>query len=71
MNTIIKKMISRHAIRRFQDRQIEDFFLDHILFAGLYAPSAGNNQRSRIVVCQDKMINERLGRLSRDMQFAG
>lgn len=69
MNAMIEKMITRRAIRRFQDRQIEEGVLEQILTAGLYAPSAGNNQRSRIVVCQDRQINEALGRLSRHMQF--
>lgn len=69
MNEMIEKMLTRHAIRRFQDRQLEEDILEQILLTGLYAPSAGNNQRSRIVVCQDKEINEKLGRLSRYMQF--
>ena len=42
-------------------------FARMILQAGLHAPSAGNNQRCRIVVCQDKEINEQPGRLSRHM----
>lgn len=71
MNEMIEKMLTRHAIRRFQDRQIEDGILEEVLQAGLYAPSAGNNQYSRIVVCQDKEINEKLGRLNRYMQFKG
>lgn len=71
MNEMIEKMLTRHAIRRFQGRQIEDGTLEEILQAGLYAPSAGNNQYSRIVVCQDKEINEKLGRLNRYMQFKG
>lgn len=62
-------MLSRHAIRRFQDRQIEEDVLEQNLQAGLYAPSAGNNQYSRIVVCQDKVLNEKLGRMNRYMQF--
>lgn len=69
MNEMIEKMITRHAIRRFQNRQLEEDVLEQILQAGLYAPSAGNNQRSCIVVCQDKEVNEQLGRLSRFMQF--
>ena len=69
MNEMIKKIISRHAIRRFQEKQIEENLLEEILLAGLYAPSAGNNQYSRIVVCQDKEINEKLGRINRYMQF--
>ncbi len=69
MNEYVEKMLSRHVIRRFKDEQISDGELEQILLAGLYAPSAGNNQNSRIVVCQDKEINEKLGRLNRYMQF--
>lgn len=69
MYEFIQMIISRHAIRRFEDRQIDEEALAQILEAGLYAPSAGNNQRSRIVVCQDKAINLELGRLSRWMQY--
>ncbi len=69
MHELIEKMVARRAIRRFQDRQLDEDVLQQILWAGLHAPSAGNNQRSRIVVCQDKQVNERLGRLSRHMQF--
>lgn len=69
MNEILSKMKTRHAIRRFQDKQIEESLLNEILQVGLYAPSAGNNQYSRIVVCQDKELNEKLGRINRYMQF--
>jgi nitroreductase len=69
MNEIIQLMLNRHAIRLFQDKQLDEETLEQILTAGLYAPSAGNNQRSRIVVCQDKEINDHLGKLSRYMQF--
>lgn len=71
MNEIVQKMLTRHAIRHFEDRQIEEDALEQILQAGLYAPSAGNNQYSRIVVCQDKEVNEKLGRINRYMQFKG
>ena len=71
MNEMIQKMLSRHAIRRFQKQQLPEDVLNEILLAGLYAPSAGNNQYSRIVVCQNQEINEKLGRLSREMQFKG
>lgn len=69
MNEMIQKMISRHAIRKFQDRQIEESVLNEILTAGLYAPSAGNNQRGIMVVSQDREVNEKLGRLSRYVMF--
>ncbi|MGN0478983.1 MAG: nitroreductase family protein [Hominenteromicrobium sp.] len=71
MNEILQLMKTRHAIRRFQDKPLDDKTLNVILEAGLYAPSAGNNQYSRIVVCQDSEINEKLGRINRWMQFKG
>lgn len=71
MNETIEMMCTRHAIRRFQTRQIDEAALEQILRAGLYAPSAGNNQYSRIVVCQDREINDRLGRINRWMMFKG
>lgn len=69
MNEMIEKMCSRHAIRRFRPEQITEEELNQVLQAALYAPSAGNNQYSRIVVCQDAQLNEKLGRLNRCMQF--
>ena len=65
MNEMIEKIITRHAIRKFQDKQVAEDALEQILQAGLYAPSAGNNQYSRIVVCQDREINLQLGKLNR------
>lgn len=65
MNEMIEKIISRHAIRKFQDRQIEEKVLEQILQAGLYAPSAGNNQMGTIVVCQDAEVNLQLGKINR------
>lgn len=69
MNEMIEKMLTRHAIRRYQEKQLDGETLDQILQAGLYAPSAGNGQRTLIVVCQDKETNEKLGQLSRQAQF--
>lgn len=55
----------RRAIRRFDERQIEEDILQSILQAGLYAPSAGGRQGVIFAVCQDSKINERLGRIKR------
>lgn len=71
MDEMIKKMITRRSIRKYQNRQIEEEALQQILQAGLSAPSAGNNQYFRIVVCQDKQVNEKLGKINRFMQFKG
>ena len=64
-NEVIKNIMHRRAIRRFETRQIEESALQQILQAGLYAPSAGGRQGVLLVVCQDKEINERLGKIKR------
>ena len=65
MSDFMKTMLHRRAIRRFDHRQIEEKHLQQILQAGLYAPSAGGRQGVLFVVCQDKEVNERLGRIKR------
>lgn len=71
MNATIELLLNRHAIRRYQDKQVEEDALQQVLQAGVYAASAGNNQRGQIVVCQDRAINEELGKLTRMVQFGG
>ena len=55
----------RRAIRRSDSRQIEEETLQQILEAGLYAPSAGGKQGVIFAVCQDREVNEHLGRIKR------
>ena len=65
MNEVIKTILERRTIRRFQERQISREELDLILEAGLYAPTSGGMQRVEMLVCQDKEINETLGKINR------
>lgn len=65
MNEIMNVIMHRRAIRRFSQKQIEKDVLEQILQAGLYAPSAGGRQGVIFVVCQDKEVNERLGKIKR------
>ena len=65
VNELMTTILHRRAIRRFADRQIEEEALEQILQAGLYAPSAGGGQGPIMAVCQDKQVNERLGRIKR------
>ncbi|MCD8036269.1 MAG: nitroreductase family protein [Clostridiales bacterium] len=65
MGELMETIMHRRAIRRFDTRQIEETVLQEILKAGLYAPSAGGKQGVIFVVCQDKEVNERLGRIKR------
>lgn len=65
MNEVMNTILHRRSIRRFAAKQIEESALRQILQAGLYAPSAGGRQGVIFVVCQDREINERLGKIKR------
>lgn len=64
-NSVLETILHRRAIRRFAPEQIEEEALRQILEAGLYAPSAGGRQGVIFAVCQDREVNERLGRIKR------
>lgn len=65
MNEVMNTIMHRRAIRRFLEKQIDENVLQEILKAGLYAPSAGGRQEVIFAVCQDKEINEKLGKIKR------
>lgn len=65
MNEIMNVILHRRAIRRFSGKQIAEDALQQILQAGLYAPSAGGRQGVIFAVCQDRAVNERLGKIKR------
>ena len=65
MPDIFETIMHRRSIRRFAPKQIEEAALQQILQAGLYAPSAGGRQGVIFAVCQDKEVNERLGKIKR------
>lgn len=64
-NEVMETILHRRAIRRFEERQVEETALEQILTAGLYAPSAGGRQGVLFVVCQEREVNERLGKIKR------
>ena len=65
MNETIETILRRRTIRRFDARQIAEEDLELILQAGLAAPSAGGRQGALFVVCQEREVNERLGKIKR------
>ena len=65
MPDIFETIMHRRSIRRFEPKQIEEAALRQILQAGLYAPSAGGRQGVIFAVCQDRAVNERLGKIKR------
>lgn len=52
-NKVMENIMSRKAIRRFDERQLLEEDLQQILQAGLYAPSAGGRQSVIFAVCCD------------------
>ena len=65
MPDVFETIMHRRSIRRFEPKQMEEAALQQILQAGLYAPSAGGRQGVIFVVCQDRAVNERLGKIKR------
>ena len=65
MPDMFETILHRRSIRRFEPKQIEEAALQQILQTGLYAPSAGGRQGVIFAVCQDKEVNERLGKIKR------
>ena len=65
MPDIFETIMHRRSIRRFEPKQVEENALQQIIQAGLYAPSAGGRQGVIFAVCQDREVNERLGKSKR------
>ena len=64
---LLELMKTRRSYRLFEEKQITDEQLNMILEAGLYAPNAGGRQSSLFFVTQEKEVNEKLGRISRQV----
>ena len=64
-NEVMKTIMYRHFIRRFEEKQIAENELEQILHAGMYAPSASGHQGVIFAVCQNKKVNEKLGKIKR------
>ncbi len=60
---------SRHSVRAYKDREIEEEKLNKILEAAIRAPSAGNRQAYKIVIIKDEQRKKRLAEIAADQQF--
>lgn len=60
MNQTIEVIKSRRSIRKFKSDQVEKEVIDQIIEAGLYAPSAHNQQPWYFTVIQDKELIKEL-----------
>ena len=64
MNEILKLLEERRSVRAYQKEQITDEQLDAIIRAGIWAPSAKNQQSPVIVAVQDPETVAQLSRLN-------
>jgi nitroreductase len=63
-NSVMETIMSRRAVRSYQDKPIPKDILNEIIEAGNASPSGMNVQAWRFVVVQDKKIREKLVKLS-------
>lgn len=57
-------LLTRRSIRRYEPQQVPDALLDAVLEAGLYAPTAKNNQKPVMVAIRDKQTRDRLSAMN-------
>jgi nitroreductase len=65
MNPVTDAIRHRRSIRRYADTPVPRDVAEKIVSVAEYAPSAGNRQAARIVVCFDRAVNAELGRINR------
>lgn len=62
----LKTIKTRRSTRSFKDEQIKDDELQSVLEAGIYAPSAGNQQAWHFTVVQNQELLEWLNRTAKE-----
>jgi len=59
-----EKLLERRSVRKYKPEQVTDELLDAVLKAGLYAPTAKNNQKPVMVAVRDKETRDLLSKLN-------
>lgn len=67
MNKVLEVIKSRRSIRKYLPKPLKNKELEAILEAGLYAPSAHNDQPWHFTVIRDKALLERISGLSKEL----
>lgn len=65
MQDVLEIIKTRRSVRRYKDQEVPKEFIDKILEAARWAPSAINVQPVRLVVVQDKEIKKVVGDAAR------
>ena len=59
-----EKLLERRSVRKYMPEQVSDELLDAVLQAGLYAPTAKNNQKPVMVAVRDKETRDLLSEIN-------
>lgn len=59
-----EKLLTRRSVRKYTAEQVSDAQLDAVMEAGLYAPTAKNNQKPVMVAVRDKATRDRLSEMN-------
>ena len=62
-----EKLLSRRSVRKYTAEQVNDELLDAVLKAGLYAPTAKNNQKPVMVAVRDKETRDLLSKINAEI----
>jgi len=59
---ILELLTTRRSIRKYTDKEVSEEIVDSLLRAGMYAPSAGNQQPWHFMIIRDKSTFERINK---------
>ena len=62
-----EKLLTRRSVRKYTAQQVSDEHLDAVLQAGLYAPTAKNNQKPVMVAVRDKETRDLLSKINAEI----
>lgn len=62
-----EKLLSRRSVRKYSPEQVSDELLDKVLAAGLWAPTAKNNQTPVMVAVRDKETRDLLSKINAEI----
>lgn len=68
---VLEALQTRYSLRNFADREIEEDRLKKILEAGRLAPTASNQQRTKVVVVRDPALREGMTEACGGQAFVG
>lgn len=64
MSEAYENMMTRRSVRKYLDTPVPAEVIDHIITAGLYAPTGRNMQSPIIVAVTDRELRDRLSRMN-------